>query len=286
MHSAFVADAEPSPPEVVTTYPAIDDEYFEWIDVLESVCSAKGHYVMVELGAGYGRWAVRAACALKQRATTTPHLIAVEAEPIHFRWLREHFRNNGLDPEAHKLIQGVVSDKPGDSSLIIGTTHGGDDRADQWYGQTVLLPELPKEWKHACAILARGFISQLRREKYEGFLVSRDVDGRKSIKVPSITLETLLSNIERIDLIDFDLQGEELKVIQASLDLLDSKTARLHIGTHGREIEQGLRVSLAEHGWKCLADYPSGATTETPWGILSFQDGVQSWINPRLVQTP
>ena len=31
-----------------------------------------------------------------------------------------------------------------------------------------------------------------------------------------------------------------------------------------------------------LNDYPAGAESETPWGPVSFQDGVQSWRNPAL----
>jgi len=94
-----------------------------------------------------------------------------------------------------------------------------------------------------------------------------------------------LQDFERVDLIDFDLQGQELKVIQSASDALDKRVARLHIGTHGRAIERGLRKLLREHGWRCLADYPSSTTSETPWGSVSFQDGVQSWSNPKLART-
>lgn len=286
----FIHGAGAYPSKIETSYPPIDEEYFEWIDILESVRRAQGQYVMFELGAGYGRWAVRAACALKNRAAIPIHLVAVEAEPTHFRWLREHFRNNGLDPEAHALIQGVVSDKSGDSLFLVGMPGGRNDRADQWYGQAVAAsPESPTHRKRIFAKYARSLASWIRgrgcrssEEQYEGLPVFRDQSGWKSIKVRSLTLEALLGDFERVDLIDFDLQGEELKVIQSSLDSLDSKVARLHIGTHARDIEKGLRISLAEHGWNCLADYPCGATSQTPWGTVNFQDGVQSWVNPRL----
>ena len=104
MSKEYVLGAYTGLPEVTTSYPSIDEEYFEWIDILESVSSAKTQYVMFELGAGYGRWAVRAARALRQHGAMPCHLVAVEAEPQHFEWLREHFGNNGLDPQAHTLI--------------------------------------------------------------------------------------------------------------------------------------------------------------------------------------
>src|SRR5215212_6203606 len=68
-------------------YPAFDEEYFEWIALVEAVSEARDTFVFVELGAGYGRWCVRAALAagdLRFECT------AVEAEPTHCRWLREH----------------------------------------------------------------------------------------------------------------------------------------------------------------------------------------------------
>jgi hypothetical protein len=65
---------------------------------------------MVELGAGYGRWAVRAAAALRQLRPIPFHLIAVEGEPRHYRWLRQHLSDNRIASDACTLIEGVVSD--------------------------------------------------------------------------------------------------------------------------------------------------------------------------------
>lgn len=81
----FVANTAPSPSEVQMGNPPVDEEYFEWIDILESVSLARDSYTMMELGAGYGRWAVRAASALRQRGIRQCHMVAVEAEPVPFR---------------------------------------------------------------------------------------------------------------------------------------------------------------------------------------------------------
>jgi len=258
----FVLGAGPCPPQLATTYPPIDEEYFEWIDILESVCSAQGEYVMFELGAGYGRWVVRAACALRQREPVKCHLVAVEAEPKHFEWLLQHFRDNGLDPEAHTVLHRVISNTTDDSLFLIGAPAGHNFQPDKWYGQ----------W--TASRFSAGLYAALR--------VIMPRNGKQAIKVHSVTLQDLLKDFERVDLIDFDVQGEELRIISSALDAIDRKVARLHIGTHGRNIERRLRHLLAEHGWKCLADYPSSATSETPWGPVRFQDGLQSWSNPRL----
>ena len=95
------------------SYPPVDEEYFEWLDLLESVVAAKGSYTMIELGAGYGRWALRAAFAARQyNPKLRCHVIAVEAEPTVYGWLKEHFAHNGLKPRWHTLLHAAVTDQP------------------------------------------------------------------------------------------------------------------------------------------------------------------------------
>jgi hypothetical protein len=134
MRCEFVAG---SPCGAQVGSPPVDEEYFEWIDVLESVQSAHDRYIMFELGAGYGRWAVRAACMLRQRGPIPFHLVAVEAEPKHFQWLRANLADNLIQPEECTLVQGVVTDRPGKKLFYIGMPEGGDDTADRWYGQAM-----------------------------------------------------------------------------------------------------------------------------------------------------
>ena len=111
--------------------PPVDEEYFEWIDILESVSLARDSYTMMELGAGYGRWAVRAASALRQRGIRQCHLVAVEAEPVHFGWLQQHFADNGLDPAQHTLVHGAVCDQPGARGATSSHAAGADDPPDR-----------------------------------------------------------------------------------------------------------------------------------------------------------
>ncbi len=64
---------------------------------------------MVDLGAGFGRWLVKGATAVRQCHGDLPiRLIGVEAEPTHFEWLKQHFNDNGLDPAQHELIEAAV----------------------------------------------------------------------------------------------------------------------------------------------------------------------------------
>ena len=255
------------PVTVDTPYPAFDEEYFEWIDLLESVIHARRAYTMIELGAGFGRWAVRVSWALRYCHPGMPfHLIAVEPEPMHFDWMRTHFRDNGIDPEQHTLIQAAVSDTPGETLFYVGAC-GFDRKPAEWYGQS-----LSNEDR----------VDQTEPETYCGFPVHRHSSGNKSIYVPSVSLSGILQNVRRVDLLDIDIQAEEGTAIRSAIHALNAKVKRLHVGTHLPEIEIGLRELLRAHGWKCLADYPVGRTSQTSFGAIAFQDGVQSWLNPRL----
>lgn len=110
-------------------YPDFNEEYLEWVDILESVVEAKGSYKMIELGAGWGRWASRAHAALKQMHPDIPgQFIAVEAEPTHFQWLKEHFRTNEV--QYGRMVKAAVDVEPGRVGF-----HTGDPA--EWYGQCI-----------------------------------------------------------------------------------------------------------------------------------------------------
>jgi FkbM family methyltransferase len=233
--------------------PPLEEEYFEWIDLLEAVAEARDSFTMVELGAGWGRWLVDAWGALCRidKSDLPVQLIGVEAEPQHFAWMRDHFRNNGLDPDRHRLIEAAVMARDGSTGFQIGA-------ATDWYGQQALnidndlggcLPDYP------------------------------DVSLRR---VPAVSLSTVLDGIPFVDLIDMDIQGSEADVVLASIDLLQAQVRRVHIGTHCEAIEASLRQAFRSMGWTCRWDFSLQGHRDTPYGRVLFGDGVQGWINPRL----
>jgi FkbM family methyltransferase len=244
------------------------EDYLEWIDLLESILAARTQYTMMELGAGYGRWTARAAALVRQLHPMPFHLVAVEAEPRHYRWLRQHMADNRIDAASSTLLRGVVSDRRENVLFYVASPAGKVNEAAAWYGQAITNPS--------------EAVDALPTDAYEDQEVFQLRSGWKSVKVPSFMLVDILPETDRIDLIDMDVQGEELKVITSSIEELDRRVVRLHIGTHSPEIEQGLRELLHQHGWQCAADYAGGRTNDTPWGPIEFVDGVQSWINPRL----
>jgi FkbM family methyltransferase len=246
-----------------------NEEYFEWICLFESIFAAQNQYTMMELGAGYGRWSVRAAEALRQLRNIPFHLIAVEGEPTHYRWLQQNMCDNDIPLEFCTLLHGVVSDHRNDVLFYVANSSSGDHVAPSaWYGQAIV---------HGCEE-----VDESQSYRYEGHEVVGLKSGGKAVKTRSYLLTDILPERGRIDLIDLDVQGEELKVISAAIDALDQRVVRLFIGTHSAEIEVGLRRLLTQHGWQCVADYPCRRTSHTPWGAIYFMDGIQSWVNPRL----
>ena len=248
--------------------PPPNEEYFEWINLLESVAAAGDKYTMMELGAGYGRWAVRAARLVRLYRQIPFHLVAVEAEPRHFKWLEQHMRDNEIDPCEQRLLQAAVSDKRGEMLFYIARPEGGDNEAAEWYGQA-----LTKSYE---------VVGKAGQTSYEGHEVLELKSGWQTIRTECVLLKDIMPDVDRIDFIDMDLQAEELKVVASAIDVLDSKAVRLHIGTHERAIEDGLKELLTAHRWECTMDYKCLETNVTPWGPVNFIDGAQSWVNPRL----
>src|ERR1700716_3396443 len=77
------------------SHPTCAEEYFEWIDLLTAVAAAQDRFPMLELGAAWGRWGIRAALAARQRGIAKIDIRLVEAEPQHAQWARECVALNG-----------------------------------------------------------------------------------------------------------------------------------------------------------------------------------------------
>jgi FkbM family methyltransferase len=226
---------------VTVSPPPPDAELFEWIDVLEAVTRASDRFTMLELGAGYGRWIVNAAAALRAYSGLPAELTAVEAEPTHFRWLQQHCRDNNV---AATLLRAAVARQRGSVEFGVG-------EPASWYGQAIA----------------------------DGTWQPDNVET-----VDAITLLDLLGPLESVDLIHCDIQGGEADVFEQAAPQVDRKVRRVHIGTHGAVLEHRLRRLFTSLGWVNVNDFPSGTEAETRWGRITFQDGVQSWSNPRLSQ--
>lgn len=262
------------PTHVRTEPPDASEDLLEWIDVLDAVRESAGRFTMVELGAGWGRWLVNAAAALRQLDPEREvMLVGVEAEPTHFDWLAQHLRDNGLDPAQHRLVRAAVAARGGSVRFQRGD-------AAAWYGQAI-------ERDDPASKLS-GPVSRLLRWSRNGVANRLAVgsDARKVRRARAVSLASLLEPHTRVDLVDADVQGAEADVFEPAAALLSTTVRRVHIGTHDRDNEHRLRELFGGLGWECRFDYPSGARCETEWGTVEFEDGVQSWVNPVLRPPP
>lgn len=226
--------------------PPINEEYFEYIDIFESILAAEHEFTMIELGAGYGRWLVRAVAALRQISDMPYRLVAAEAEPQHFNWLIQHFKNNKIDPDKHLLINKAVSSHDGEVWFTVGDPV-------KHYGQAIV---------------------------ESGTYFSPDFPTQRAQRVPCISLKTILNDYNLVDIIDLDVQGAEFEVLSSARDDICRKVKRIHIGTHGKIIEENLRKMFCDMGWIKNYDFSLDTDVETEFGPVHFYDGVQSWLNP------
>jgi hypothetical protein len=70
-------------PDFSGSQPPFDENYFEWISILDAVAAVKDQFTFIELGAGYGRWTARAFKAAEQKGLSRFSAVLVEAEPVH-----------------------------------------------------------------------------------------------------------------------------------------------------------------------------------------------------------
>ncbi len=108
---------------VTTSSPAVNEEYLEYVNLLQAVANAQGTFTMLDLGAGYGRWLVRAACAVRRGARLPACLVGIESNPERFQEMMTHFVDNGLRSEEHLLIESAVAAAGG--ALILNAIPDG-----------------------------------------------------------------------------------------------------------------------------------------------------------------
>lgn len=245
-------------------YPMVGEQYFEWVFVAQTAweCRKQDSFSMVELGAGYGPWLLRAYRGFRQFSERPVRLIGVEGDVSHYQWMREHFANNGLDPEEHRLVHACVSDTEGITAFM------DSENPDADYGSRGLREE--------------GAQDAFAHE--EPGKIFRGQDGRQYRTIQSVTLDGLIQDLDRVDLVHMDIEGHEFIVVSHAIKALNEKAARLLIGTHSPEIEKDLRKLLHAEGWTSIYDFDQAESVETEWGPIRFRNGCQAWVNPHLVE--
>jgi FkbM family methyltransferase len=239
-----------------------NDAIFEWLDICESIDCATNQYTFVELGAGYARWAVIAYYLASMCRSLSTKLIIVEAEPTHYAWILENLETNNISIEDHDLYNGAIDNVEKQVLFEVGNS-------SRCYGQSIVND-------HIINMLWRKIKYWYQRNIKSGYYNS----GLSSVR--TYILSSILSDIDLVDLIHMDIQGKEYDVLSASIDILNDKVKRLHIGTHSSEIENNLRELMSVNGWHCLRDFNRNSLNDTPFGEIRFEDGIQTWVNQRI----
>ena len=229
-------------------------EAIEWIGLLTAVRSATDQFSFMELGAGFGPWTVAAAIASRLRGISKIRLCAVEGDPQHYRLLRQHLIDNGLDPDQHTLLEAAV-----------GVSAG----VAEW---PVLDESLSTEtWG-------------LRPIQESGDYMGRQFQSTKQVNV--IPMLDLVLKEPSWDLIHIDVQGEEVNICRSCMAELSHRVRRMIIATHSRKIEGDLLELLSQAGWLLENEKPAKFTfvpNSTTLEAMTTLDGTQVWGNPRVI---
>ena len=226
--------------------PPKNEHYLDWIAVLTAAAKARGVFRMAEFGAGWAPWLIRGALAARQRdEVASCELMAVEADPNHYKWCIEHFEDNGLIPDEHHILHGAVSTAP----EILRFPVVAEPNAD--YSASLLDAEAVAE----------------------------------TISVQGHTIEDLLSRFSGpLDFLHVDIQGSEFDVLPPIIGELSKSVRAIMIGTHeGEEAHQDLAALFRNNSWQEQLNLVPSRTTQTPWGEIKTDDGFLWFENARIL---
>lgn len=229
----------------VPPLPPPNEHYFDWVATLQAVDKARESFRMVELGAGWAPWLVRAALACRQRPGLRHiELLAVEADSTHHRWVLDHFADNGLLAPQAQAIYGAMAARPGVIRFPRVTN------PDENYGAST---------RSATA-------------------------SSDHVEVPAFTLADVLGRLSGpVDFLHVDIQGAEYDVVPAALGLLQEHVRSMMIGTHlSDDLHSGLAQSLRNAGFEEVMNFPRNRLSDTSAGEIMFGDGFLYFRNPAL----
>lgn len=299
------------PYQISTKVPSITDGeyYLEQSNVLRSVLSARDKYTMVELGGGIGARAVDCAIALRQLNPQDCFLVVVEALPVYIDWCKHHFCANDLDPDKHWLLNGIVSDRPLPEMMYLqplgfGNQIGGFQCQISDMSISKLLKKSIRNKQKALKFIRylctsgsvaiehgkvlkdntwkdQINVSDQSKMKIDQFLSTSVIKSEKAKIgfVSAYTLQNILLPLEKVDLMDVDIQYAEIKVIPPNLGLLKKKVKLLNIGSHSVAIHNQLLKLFEEAEWEIIYNYAPWTEHNTDLGIFKTNDGVLSVRN-------
>jgi hypothetical protein len=279
-HPAYVDGAELS-----LQAPSLGDKengefWFEAVDWVLAAREARDQFVMVTLGALFGYQVVGGYRALQLVNPLPYKLVAIEPIPENVQWTRRHMRDNGVDPDEQWVIQAVMSDTNEPVFFPVGSPGLGAQNC-------ISTNEAAERRRYFERVVEAGQAT----ETLESLLVSNSTGLQKDIiaghgsfgeirLVSAITLRDLLTPLDRVDLLEADIQESEKIVFPPHRQLLKQKVRRVHLGTHGVPVHEMLHQMFADDGWEIVFSFAPERVHETELGAFTTNDGILSAVNP------
>jgi hypothetical protein len=277
---AFVDGAEFSVPLPKLSDGENGEFWFEAASWVLAAREARGRFVMITLGALFGYQAVGACRALQLLNPMPYKLVAVEPVPEQIEWIKRHMRDNGIDPDDRWVINAAISDRNDPVYFPVGAPGSGAQNciaSNEQIARRHYFDEIVKNGHVEAALesLLLDNTTGLSRDLIPGTNFAAEIK-----LVSTVTLEDLLGPLDRVDLLESDIQQSEMIVYPPFRHLLKRKVHRLHIGTHGRDVHRMLHQMFAEDGWDIVFSFEPESTHETDLGTFETNDGVLSVLNP------
>lgn len=276
----------PAGAEIVHGLPDLDggEGWFEVVNWVEAAREARDRYVMVSLGACYGNQAVGAHKALEMLNPMPSKLVCVEAVPENVEWIHQHFRDNGIDPDDHWIVEAAIGADNQPILFPVGSPGCGAQNCfatNNEEGRMAVAKAVAEDGRFDAMLYnlllnnATGMQIELAKNSGYGFMAELKF-------VSAVTLADVLRPFDRVDYVEADIQESEIVVFPPAIEVLTRKVRRVHLGTHGAAVHYQMRDMFAKHGWEVVFNYPPNDEFETPWGNFATNDGVLTVLNPRL----
>lgn len=197
--------------------PVMDGEYFGWLSLLRAVAAAARNrqlmepFVVVDLGARYGTWAVRGGAAMRRRQPARRvQLLGVEPDPTSFEWMRQHVAMNGLS-EGATLVQGVV-----------GTESVAAVEVDTW-----------EKASPGKVVVPQYTVSELLEGVMVVDIIHCDIQGAEAVFLRNDTLDVLDA---RVKTVHFITHSEELhRSLVAAFESRGWRVVHNMVGSYGKD---------------------------------------------------
>lgn len=259
------------------------EAYFEWVSMFMAVRAARRSFTMVSLGAHFGGPLVDSALALQKLNPMPCFLVGVEADPHMCAMLDEHFRENGIDPNDHWIINCAVNDTNRPVVFPVSEMRTG--------ANSVLRTSEERETLFDMINNAGKAPETLRNVLIEGstqlYIPLANMEGTPEARgelrfVSAVTVADVLGPLPFVDYLEIDMQLAEEWTLPPARELLKRRVRLLHLGTHGGGLHRDMAAMFAADGWEVLVDLMPQTQFDTPEGPFTTGDGVLIAHNPAL----